>query len=418
MFFTFNKSIQHARNFKKINGKEPTHLTASSLIVESIPFYTEEIERLNDEVSETISAIEISKEVEKERYKSMMAKDGKSLAAAFDASQFKHLETFNGNDNSGKPSEEITISEGDHNRSISDLPTPLLDNHEVNKSPLYAVEEQSIATEVTDVETVDGKQSQTAKPTKTKNSIQATLMKTAKGIKKSANIVQEGVLKSANVVQKTVNLAQDGALNTMSGVKGIGAMSIQVATNLIWGSEDGQVRDGGFVTFSTLSAKASCAQMIHHQVPFSFQVSDAPLPQAIFWNNVGLSHRNQQLGFVTAQVLTGTLCIFWTIPVTFITSLAEVSSLKKEIPNLATAIKNYPWIEPLLSQLNPILLMILKILVPIILSKFSEREGHVSQNALNASVLTKLAIFLVSQGLRYYHMLKTHNKSQITCFSN
>ena len=82
-----------------------------------------------------------------------------------------------------------------------------------------------------------------------------------------------------------------------------------------------------------------------------------------------------------------------------LTALAEVNSLKEEIPNLATAIEDYPWIEPLLSQLNPILLVTLKLLVPIILSKFSAREGHVSRNALNASVLTKLAIFLVSAGL-------------------
>ncbi len=259
--------------------------------------------------------------------------------------------------------------------------TPLLEDTssaKTNSSSLFADETKSVETETTDVDTIDDLQSETLDPVKKKNQIQSALTLTAKGFKKTASVVQKG------------------AMDTVTGVKGISTMSVQAATSLLWGADDGQVRDGGFVTFSSLAAKAQCVQMIHHQEPFCFQVSDAPLPDEIFWNNVGLSHKAQQIGFITAQVLTATLCVFWTIPVTFITSLAEVDSLKHAIPSLETAIENYPWIEPLLSQLNPILLVILKVLIPIILAKFSAREGHVSQNALNASVLTKNAVFLVS----------------------
>ena len=371
------------------NGQEPTTLTASGIIIKSIPFYKAEIEKLNDEISTIISTIENSKEEESKRYNSMIRKGGTIIQSAFDASQFKHLQESLHESQGSERSSSQHKNDDDDNNSTSDLPNPqsnipLLKNDQnkaKNESPLFASDEQSIATQGTDVETVDGKQSanlHSKKNEKTNSPIKSTLMKTAEGIKMSASAVQKGV-------QKTVNLAQGGA-----------AISVQVATNLFLGSNDGQVRDGGFVTFSTLSAKAQCVQMIHHQKPFTFQVSDAPLPKAVFWNNVGMTHRKQQVGFITSQVLTGLLCLFWTIPVTFITSLAEVNSLKKEIPFLETATENYPWIETLLAQLNPILLVILKVLVSIILSKFSEREGHVSQNALNASVLTKLSIFLVS----------------------
>ena len=363
--------MQHAYNLKKLNGQDPTNLTVSGTVVESIPFYTSEIETLNEEISEIIIAIETTKELESRRYKEMVGEEGTMVAIGVDASKFKHIESLH----------ELKYSEKTDGENMPDLPNPLPDvpllddkKDSQNKSPLFA-DAGSIVTESTDVDTLDGKQSK-ASP------IQSTLMQTK-------NAVQKGM-------QRTINLAQDGAISTVSGVKGIGAMSAQVATNLIWGAEDGQVRDGGFVTFGSLSAKAQCVQMIHHQTPFTFQVRDAPLPKDIFWNNVGLSHRKQQIGFITAQILTAILCVFWTIPVTFITSLAEVESLKKALPSLNTAIQNYPWIEPFLSQLNPILVVILKVLVPVILAKISQREGHISQSSLNASVLTKLSLFLVS----------------------
>lgn len=368
---------QHAYNLKKLNGQEPTNLTVSGTVVESIPFYKSEIETLNGEISKIINAIETAKELESRRYKEMVGEGGTSVASGFNASQFKHIETLHEQENSAKTDDGNT---SDPPNPLSDVPLLVDKKDSQNKSPLFA-DAGSVLTDSTDVDTLDGKQSESAHATKA-NPIQSTLMKTR-------NAVQNGM-------QKTVNLAQDGALSTVSGVKGIGAMSVQVATNLIWGAEDGQVRDGGFVTFSSLSAKAQCVQMIHHQTPFTFQVRDAPLPKDIFWNNVGLSHKNQQIGFITAQILTATLCIFWTIPVTFITSLAEVESLKKALPSLNTAIQNYPWIEPLLSQLNPILVVILKVLIPVILAKISQREGHISQSSLNASVLTKLSLFLVS----------------------
>lgn len=256
-----------------------------------------------------------------------------------------------------------------------------------------------------------------------KISVKKSLLKTADGMKKSANVMQDSVKKSANIVQdsvkksvfvvqhgmkKTVYVVQDGAKKSASAVHGkiknsvtdfvkIGQKSVKLATNLLRGMEDGKVRDGGFVTFTTLTAKAQCVQMLHAETPFTFKVTDAPLPKDVYWNNVGLSHKKQQLGFVIAQLLTIGLCLFWTFPVAFVSSFSEVDSLKRTIPSLEKAIEKNPWIEPLLRQLSPILIVILKMLLPVILSKFCEREGHISRTNLNASLLTKLAAFLVRE---------------------
>lgn len=199
----------------------------------------------------------------------------------------------------------------------------------------------------------------------------------SKGNRFSLTSLVDGVKKSTNVLG--------------SGLKQIGEM----AGDLVSGSADGKLRDGGFVTFTTLTAKSTCLQMIHHGTPFVFQVTEAPLPQHIFWNNVGITHQKQQVTYVIAQLLTVTLCLFWTIPVVFVSSLSQVESLKELIPGLEDVVVKHPWLTPLLEQLNPVLLSVLKALLPIILGKFCTLEGHVSTSKLNASLLTKLALFLV-----------------------
>lgn len=288
------------------------------------------------------------------------------------------------------------------------------------------------------------KTSVTSASKKTKNSIQKSLELTAGGMMKSVNVIQGGVKKSADVLQKRVKVSahamqdgmkksvfivhdgvkktvyvvqdsakksaqvmqdgmkksahvvQDTVKKSVSGMKHVGARSIKLATDLIKGSDDGRVRDGGFVTFASLTAKAQCVQMLHHAKPFTFFVTDAPMPRDIYWNNVGLTHEKQQIGFFVAQCLTIGLCLCWTIPITFVSSFSEIDSLKEAIPTLEQTLQNNPWLQPVLDQLNPLLMVLLKLILPVILSKFCEREGHISRSSLNASLLTKLSIFLVS----------------------
>eukprot|EP00551_Chaetoceros_affinis_P006458 CAMPEP_0203685338 /NCGR_PEP_ID=MMETSP0090-20130426/48496_1 /ASSEMBLY_ACC=CAM_ASM_001088 /TAXON_ID=426623 /ORGANISM="Chaetoceros affinis, Strain CCMP159" /LENGTH=1259 /DNA_ID=CAMNT_0050554529 /DNA_START=115 /DNA_END=3894 /DNA_ORIENTATION=- len=251
---------------------------------------------------------------------------------------------------------------------------------------------------------------------KTKGTIRNTIHKTSTGVKKSIDFVHGGVKTSAtavhsgakksvfvvhNGVKKTIVVSTEAVQDTMkksvAGIKWAGAKSVKLATNLIRGSDDGRVRDGGFVSFTSLTAKAQCVQMLHHPKPFLFTVADAPAPKQIYWQNVGLPHKSQQIGFLAAQLLTAALCLFWTFPVAFVSSLSEIDSLKKMIPSLEKSIELYPWIQPLLNQLNPILIVILKMLLPKILERFCQREGHISKSALNASLLTKLALFLIIQ---------------------
>ena len=68
------------------------------------------------------------------------------------------------------------------------------------------------------------------------------------------------------------------------------------AFETIKGTDDGQIREGGFVCFGSLLTKMQSLQMIHTHEPNDFVVQEAPLPQHVYWDNVGITRHEEQLG--------------------------------------------------------------------------------------------------------------------------
>lgn len=127
-------------------------------------------------------------------------------------------------------------------------------------------------------------------------------------------------------------------------------------------------------------------------------VEEAPSPDQIYWRNVGLPMNSKRTGGILALAATGTLCLFWSIPVAFISSLTEVNSLKETMPRLGSLMERMPALEHLIAVLAPLLLLGLNEgILPIILKYFSTWEGHISSPRLEASLFKKLAAFAIVQ---------------------
>lgn len=169
------------------------------------------------------------------------------------------------------------------------------------------------------------------------------------------------------------------------------------AKSIIVGNEDGAPRDAGFVVFTKLSTTHAALQMIHNSKPYVMDVEEAPDPDDIYYPNVGKSAKSRQIGNLVSFALSGILCLFWTIPVTFISSLTSVDSLRAALPFLSNILDKNPWIEPLLAQLAPLLLIVLNMLLPGILREFAKFEGHIASSALEASVFVKMSAFMIIQ---------------------
>lgn len=129
-------------------------------------------------------------------------------------------------------------------------------------------------------------------------------------------------------------------------------------------------------------------------------MAQAPDPDDIFWLNIGRSHESLQLGKLAGIVCTVILCLFWTIPIAFISGMSNLESLAKTLPFLEQWIEAAPWLAPLLAQLAPLMIIVLNQMLPAILGAFCKLEGPISSSVLEASLFAKQSAFMVSFSFR------------------
>ena len=182
-----------------------------------------------------------------------------------------------------------------------------------------------------------------------------------------------------------------GKMKTVAGDAAAAGLSI------ILRNQDGEPREAGFVTFASIKTTQAALQQIHHEVPFSMEVSEAPQPEDIFWGNVGKSHKVLQVGKLLSFSLTALLCLVWTVPIALIASMTEVQSLKVLLPFLGAWSEAWPPLDLVLAQVAPLILILVKMLLPFLLGVFSKMEGPVSASVLEASLFYKLAMFAIIQ---------------------
>lgn len=159
----------------------------------------------------------------------------------------------------------------------------------------------------------------------------------------------------------------------------------------------GENCSGGFVTFTSLNRANNAMQIVHHNAPFSMEVQHAPDPCDVFWANVGREHADLQLGSLFSLAATVTVCLLWTIPMSFFSSISSVEGLKSQFGWVEDAIDAFPPLEPILQQVAPLFVIIFNALLPIILEALSMLEGPVSAAVVQASTFTKLAAFMIIQ---------------------
>lgn len=167
--------------------------------------------------------------------------------------------------------------------------------------------------------------------------------------------------------------------------------------SLLKKEQEGAPLCAGFVSFTNLMSKMQCIQMVHNESPSKFVVQNAPLPKDIIWHNVGLSQKRLWIGSTLSLTCTVILCLSWTVIIAFISSFAEIDQLKRILPFLERWLDTAPWLSTFLSQLKPLLLIILVSLLPITLRLFTTFEGHITRGAVLSSQFTKISIFLIVQ---------------------
>ena len=127
------------------------------------------------------------------------------------------------------------------------------------------------------------------------------------------------------------------------------------------------------------------------------EVLPAPDPSEILWVNVGREHYDLQMGLLLSVCASAVICLFWTVPVAFVSSLGNLEALRRELPALDDLLETAPFLASLLELLAPQLLVLLNSVLPVILSFCSALEGHTSASVRESSTFVKLAWFVIIQ---------------------
>jgi hypothetical protein len=122
-----------------------------------------------------------------------------------------------------------------------------------------------------------------------------------------------------------------------------------------------------------------------------------PVWKDVFWMNVGKDHKQLQVGRLISFGLTTVLCLLWTIPMSTIATFSSIEGLKAEVKFVADILEKSPWLEPVLAQLAPLLIVLSTEILKIILEFLSMFEGPVSGAAVEAATFSKLAAFMIIQ---------------------
>ena len=380
------EKLEHAINVQQIKGETPRHrVEIVGELVNSIDVYQRELEEMNREISDAITRLELLElrstaleTSEESRVLMSTVVVGRSKDEKDDDNDEEEEEEFSCNvvdmqgdsQEDGAADQESLVEESQRPRRLH------LDTHMLPSARLVAEEAAQVLVE---------------------RALQFRQIFNNGSQQSSAFLTDQ----AASLTDSTVNVSHEvrNASNTVL-MPLIPKKQLVRIMELIPGLspfEDGEPLCSGFVTFTTLTATTVSKQMLHSNTPFEMEVTEAPTPEGIVWGNVGRTHESVQMGRLISFGISAALCVFWTVPVSFITSLTEVESLRKRFSTIDDWIENAPWVEAMLQQLSPILLWLLMESIYIILDIVVKMEGHIGESVLEASLFAKLSAFHVSR---------------------
>lgn len=150
----------------------------------------------------------------------------------------------------------------------------------------------------------------------------------------------------------------------------------------------------GFVSFKTLTGAAQAAQMRIAVDPAIWKVQMAPEPRELHWPT--LYKQPKEIYGTIMQIATVALVLFWSIPVSFISSLTSLEKLSESLPFLEPLVDANPAVKGFLQGFLPTLaIIVFMALLPTILRAMSVFAGAAWESDVQREVLSKYYFFQV-----------------------
>ena len=181
----------------------------------------------------------------------------------------------------------------------------------------------------------------------------------------TGSVAGVSVMTEEPLMEESALATVDEDTSDKSSSRNVGASAALSGLRSLVITEEGSPRSAAFVTFADLVSANMALQSIHNHEPWDMVAENAPRPDLVNWSNIGITNHTKQVGELISLALTGALCIFWTIPVAFVSSFSNVEGLVQIFPFLQEPIDMYPWFSNLMAQLAPLILVVFISILPV-----------------------------------------------------
>lgn len=156
-----------------------------------------------------------------------------------------------------------------------------------------------------------------------------------------------------------------------------------------------EVTDKAFVVMRTFTAATIAIQSMHSSKPGSMQVSTAPEPRDILWNNIYVSKGARRTRTYLGEMLVLLIIAFYIVPVALISLLVSESALISSSPRLAQLDQASAFFSAAIALVQPLCIVGLQQLLPPLFMLIGQAEGITSFSEVQMRAFSRYFLFQV-----------------------
>ncbi|KAL7521595.1 hypothetical protein ACHAWX_006274 [Stephanocyclus meneghinianus] len=156
-----------------------------------------------------------------------------------------------------------------------------------------------------------------------------------------------------------------------------------------------EVTDKAFVVMRTYTASTIAIQSMHSSKPGSMEVSTAPEPRDILWENIYLTKGARRTRAFAAEFLCLFIIAFYVVPVALVSLLVSESALISISPRLNQLDKASAIFSAAIATVQPMCLVGIQMLLPPLFIRISQSEGILSFSEAQMKAFSRYFTFQV-----------------------
>jgi hypothetical protein len=165
----------------------------------------------------------------------------------------------------------------------------------------------------------------------------------------------------------------------------------------------------GFVSFTNIADAHLVAKKHEGKVSLHEpQILLAPWPKDIIWNNITMTNAVRGTKRLIGYAFFLLLCFFWLIPISLLSSAAQIQNIVKIAPFTEDIFYANEFIAGFIeSWMSPLIMGTFFLILPQILRIISRHQGKITKSSLDRAVLGKLYLFFLINNIIIYTLSST-----------